>query len=59
MKKLYLIGNMKMNMSYAELDPSKEYFARFKYTLGTQTPTTLVLVLAICDNFSKYGSSSA
>ena len=51
MKKLYLIGNMKMNMSYAELEP---YFENLAQIASTSTNVVGVCVPSVYLNLAKY-----
>jgi len=51
MKKLYLIGNMKMNMSYAELEP---YFEKLANIASTSTNVVGVCVPSVYLNLAKY-----
>ena len=51
MKKLYLIGNMKMNMSYAELEP---YFANLTQIASTSDNVVGVCVPSVYIDFAKY-----
>lgn len=51
MKKLYLIGNMKMNMSYAELEP---YFEKLAQIASTSNNVVGVCVPSVYLNLAKY-----
>ena len=51
MKKLYLIGNMKMNMSYAELEP---YFEKLIEIASTSTNVVGVCVPSVYLDLAKY-----
>ena len=51
MKKLYLIGNMKMNMSLSELEP---YFEKLTQIASTSTNVVGVCVPSVYLNFAKY-----
>ena len=51
MKKLYLIGNMKMNMSYAELEP---YFEKLTQIASTSTNVVGVCVPSVYLDLAKY-----
>ena len=51
MKKLYLIGNMKMNMSFAELEP---YFEKLVSIASTSTNVVGVCVPSVYLNLAKY-----
>lgn len=51
MKKLYLIGNMKMNMSYAELEP---YFEKLTEIASTSTNVVGVCVPSVYLDLAKY-----
>ena len=51
MKKLYLIGNMKMNMSYAELEP---YFANITQIASTTDNVVGVCLPSVYIDYAKY-----
>ena len=51
MKKLYLIGNMKMNMSYVELEP---YFEKLAQIASTSNNVVGVCVPSVYLNLAKY-----
>lgn len=51
MKKLYLIGNMKMNMSYSELEP---YFENLSQIASTSTNVVGVCVPSVYLDLAKY-----
>jgi hypothetical protein len=51
MKKVYLIGNMKMNMSYAELEP---YFANITQIASTSDNVVGVCLPSVYIDYAKY-----
>ena len=51
MKKLYLIGNMKMNMSYSELEP---YFVKLTEIASTSSNVVGVCVPSVYLDLAKY-----